>query len=97
MRDQQLERELEALDQSLEKLHEKLNFRIVRLEALIPGPLQDCVAKGISLAAVALRRTLFGATYGGSLRGRGARNGIDMSASSAFQQGQPRHYRPLAP
>ena len=38
------------------------------IEELVPGPLQNCVAKGISLAAVALRRTPFGATYGGSLR-----------------------------
>ena len=59
MCDQQLEQERRALDQALDELCQNLDFRLVRLEELIPGLLQDCLAKGISLGAVVLRRALF--------------------------------------
>jgi hypothetical protein len=57
MRYQQFESELKALDQSLERLYEKLDFRLVRIEELIPRRLRHCLAKGVPLAAVVLRRT----------------------------------------
>ena len=41
MRDQQLDEELMALGQPLESLCEQLDFKLLRLEALIPKPLQD--------------------------------------------------------
>jgi hypothetical protein len=56
MRDQQLEQELEPLGPALERLHEKLDFRLVRLKELVPGRLRYCLTKGVSFAAVIRRR-----------------------------------------
>lgn len=56
MRDQQLERELEALDRAFERFSETLDFSGIRLGELIPRWLRDCLTRGVSLAAVVLRR-----------------------------------------
>jgi hypothetical protein len=90
MRDQQLDEELIALDQSLERLCKQLDFRLLRLEELIPKQLQNRLAEGIAPAAAVLRLVLFGAACRRSPRWRGARIGIDTSALFALPAGRPR-------
>jgi len=62
MRDQQLDEELMALDQSLERLYKELDFRLLRLEELIPMPLKNRLGSGIPSVAEVLRLMISGAT-----------------------------------
>ena len=61
MRDQQLDEEIIALDQSLERLCKQLDFRLLRLEELISKQLQNRLAEGIALVAAVLRLVFSGA------------------------------------
>jgi|tagenome__1003787_1003787.scaffolds.fasta_scaffold20328156_2 hypothetical protein len=55
MRDQQFEKELQALDEALEKLSEAFDFNLVRLHPTPRERLQRRLARGMSTVVVILR------------------------------------------